>query len=124
MPEQVDAALAALPAKMAATLQAIKPAAPKAQVVVLPYLPRDARFGDPVPAQRADRRHGPRASSWTSASKLYAVIKQSAADAKVDFVDSYAPKGHDACAAPGSPLGRGPGARLPRLHVPSRTRPG
>jgi hypothetical protein len=32
--------------------------------------------------------------------QLYTIIKQSAAAAKVDFVDSYAPKGHDACAAP------------------------
>ena len=39
--------------------------------------------------------------------RLYTVIKQAAAAAKVDFVDSYAPKGHDACAAPARRWGEG-----------------
>jgi lysophospholipase L1-like esterase len=99
MPAQVDAALAALPAKMATTLQAIKDAAPHARVVVFPYLrvmPASASPCPPsVPIEAADLRF-----LVDFGQRLYTVIKQSAAAAKVDFVDSYAPKGHDACAAP------------------------
>jgi lysophospholipase L1-like esterase len=95
----VDAALAALPAKMATTLQAIKQAAPQAQVVVLPYLrvmPASATPCPPsVPIAATDLKF-----LVDFGQKLYTVIKQSAAAAKVDFVDSNAPKGHDACAAP------------------------
>jgi hypothetical protein len=32
--------------------------------------------------------------------QLHTIIKQSAAAAKVAFIESYNPKGHDACAAP------------------------
>jgi lysophospholipase L1-like esterase len=91
--------LAALPAKMAATLQAIKQAAPKARVIVLPYLrvmPDSATPCPPsVPMGSAELRY-----LVGYGEKLHAVLKRSAAAAKVDFVDSYTPKGHDACATP------------------------
>jgi hypothetical protein len=68
-------------------------------VVVLPYLrvvPVSASPCPPsVPIEAADLRF-----LVDFGQRLYTVIKQSAAAAKVDFVDSYAPKGHDACAAP------------------------
>jgi hypothetical protein len=96
---RVDAALAGLPAKMAMTLPAIKHAAPHALVVVLPYLrvmPASASPCPPsVPIEAADLRF-----LVDFGQRLCAVIKQAAAAGKVDSVDSYAPKGHDACAAP------------------------
>jgi len=95
---QVDAALAALPAKMATTLQAIKHAAPHARVVVLPYLRVMPASASPCPPsvriEAADLRF-----LVDFGQRLYTVIKQAAAAAKLDFVDSYDPKGHDACAA-------------------------
>jgi lysophospholipase L1-like esterase len=98
-PEDNARALAALPAKMAATLQAIKQAAPKAKVIVLPYLrvmPDSATPCPPsVPMGSAELRY-----LVDYGNQLHAVLKRSAATAKVDFVDSYAPKGHDACATP------------------------
>jgi lysophospholipase L1-like esterase len=91
--------MAALPGKMAATLQAIKQAAPKARVIVLPYLrvmPASATPCPPeVPMDAATLKY-----LVDYGDQLHAVIKQAAADAKVDFVDSYPPKGHDACATP------------------------
>jgi lysophospholipase L1-like esterase len=91
--------MAALPAKMATTLQAIKTAAPKARVIVLPYLrvmPASATPCPPeVPMGATELKY-----LVGYGDQLHAVIKKSAADAKVDFVDSYPPKGHDACAAP------------------------
>lgn len=91
--------LAALPAKMAATLQAIKQAAPNAKVIVLPYLrvmPASATPCPPsVPMGSAELRY-----LVDYGDQLHAVLKRSAAAAKVDFVDSYLPKGHDACATP------------------------
>ena len=91
------AKMAALPAKMAATLQAIKQAAPKARVIVLPYLrvmPASARPCPPdVPMGAAELKY-----LVDYGDQLHAIIKKSAAAAKVDFVDSYPPKGHDACA--------------------------
>ena len=98
-PEQNAQKLAALPAKMAATLQAIKQAAPKAKIIVLPYLrvmPASAIPCPPsVPMGSAELKY-----LVDYGQQLYAVLKKSAAAAKVDFVDSYTPKGHDACAAP------------------------
>ena len=98
-PAEIDAALAALPAKMANTLAAIKAKAPQARVVVLPYLrvlPASATPCPPsVPMQPADLKFQVRFSD-----KLHTIIKRSAAAAKVDYVESYTPKGHDACAAP------------------------
>ena len=98
-PADIDAALAALPAKMANTLAAIKAKAPKARVVVLPYLrvlPASAAPCPPsVPMQPADLKFQVGFSD-----KLHIIIKQAAAAAKVDYVESYVPKGHDACAAP------------------------
>ena len=99
-PQDIDTALAALPAKMANTLNAIKEKAPKARVVVLPYLrvlPPSATPCPPsVPMQPADMKF-----LVDFGDKLHTIIKQSAAAAKVDYVESYTPKGHDACAAPG-----------------------
>jgi len=98
-PEDNARKLAALPAKMAATLQAIKQAAPKAKVIVLPYLrvmPASATPCPPsVPMGSAELRYLVKYGN-----QLHAVLKRSAAAAKVDFVDSYVPKGHHACAAP------------------------
>ncbi len=98
-PQDVDAALATLPGKMANTLNAIKEKAPKARVVVLPYLrvlPPSATPCPPsVPMQPADMKY-----LVGFGDKLHTIIKQAAATAKVDYVESYTPKGHDACAAP------------------------
>ena len=98
-PQDVDAALATLPGKMAATLDAIKEKAPKARVVVLPYLrvlPASATPCPPsVPMQPADMKY-----LVGFGDKLHTIIKQAAAAAKVDYVESYT-KGHDACAAAG-----------------------
>ena len=98
-PQANAAKMAALPAKMAATLQAIKQAAPKARVVVLPYIrvmPASATPCPPeVPMGAAELKY-----VVNYGDQLHAIIKQSAAAAKVDFVDSYLPKGHDPCAAP------------------------
>jgi len=100
-PAAIDRALATLPAKMATTLDAIKQAAPDAKVVVLPYLrvmPASARPCPPnVPIPDADLK-----VLVDFGNELHRVIKQSAKAAKVDFVDAYATKGHDACAAPGA----------------------
>jgi lysophospholipase L1-like esterase len=94
--------LAALPAKMAATLQAIKQAAPKARVIVLPYPRVMPDSGTPcppsVPMGSAELRY-----LVDYGKQLHAILKQSAATAKVDFVDSYVPKCHDACATPTRP---------------------
>jgi lysophospholipase L1-like esterase len=99
-PEDNARKLAALPAKMAGMLQAIKQAAPKATVIVVPYLPVMPDAGTPcppgVPMGSAELRY-----LVDYGNKMHAILKRSAAAAKVDFVDSYAPKGHDACAAPG-----------------------
>jgi lysophospholipase L1-like esterase len=91
--------LAALPAKMAATLQAIKQAAPKAKVIVLPYLRVMPASATPCPPSAA---MGAAEIKYLVdfGDQLHAVLKKSAATAKVDFVDSYVPKGHDACATP------------------------
>jgi lysophospholipase L1-like esterase len=97
--QQSNAAkMAALPAKMAATLQAIKAKAPKARVLVLPYLrvmPASATPCPPeVPMGATELKY-----LVDYGDQLHSIIKKAAAAAKVDFVDSYPPKGHDACAA-------------------------
>jgi lysophospholipase L1-like esterase len=96
-PDQNAQKLALLPAKMAATIQAIKQAAPKARIIVLPYLrvmPATATPCPPsVPMGNTELKY-----LVGYGQSLYAAIKKSAATAKVDFVDSYTPKGHDACA--------------------------
>ncbi len=51
-PNDLEAKMAALPAKLDATFAAIKAKAPKATVVVLPYLPRVPCATGAVPAQR------------------------------------------------------------------------
>ena len=98
--------LAALPAKMATTLQAIKQAAPKARLVVLPYLRvcRRPRRRARRACRSARRPALPRRLRPAAAHRDQA----GAAAAKVDFVDSYAPKGHDACAAAEPPRVRSP----------------
>jgi len=96
-PNDIDTNLAALPAKLDATIQAIKDKAPNATIVMLPYLRVLPAVATPCP---------PSVPMSTPtlfyldgfSDKLHAAIKQAAAKAKVVFVDSYLPKGHDACA--------------------------
>ena len=95
-PNDLEASLAALPAKLDATFAAIKAKAPKATLVVLPYL----RVMPAVPAPCP-----PSVPISTPVlyylvgfgDKLHTAIKQAATRAKARFVDSYLPKGHDAC---------------------------
>lgn len=97
-PQDVEARLDQVGGKMVAMIQAIQAKAPKARIVVLPYprvLPPSGTPCPPsVPMQAVDLRFMLDASQ-----KLYTAIKAAAKQAKVDFVDSYAPKGHDACVA-------------------------
>ncbi|HEY3670626.1 MAG TPA: SGNH/GDSL hydrolase family protein [Acidimicrobiia bacterium] len=98
-PNDLEAKLAALPAKLDATLQAITAKAPNATVVVLPYLRVFPAV--PVPCPPSVPMNTPTLYYLTGSSdKLHTAIKHAAARAKVKFVDSYVPKGHDACAAP------------------------
>jgi lysophospholipase L1-like esterase len=96
-PNDIDANLAALPAKLDATIQAIKDKAPNATIVMLPYL-------RVLPAVAAPCPPSVPMSTPTLyyldgfSDKLHQAIKQAATKAKVVFVDSYLPKGHDACA--------------------------
>jgi len=98
-PQDIAAALAALPGKMANMFGAIKDKAPKARVIVLPYprvLPSSATPCPPsAPMQPTDMKF-----LVDFGDKLHTIIKQSAATAKVDYVETYTPTGHDACAAP------------------------
>jgi lysophospholipase L1-like esterase len=98
-PNDIEAKFAALPAKLDATLQAIEAKAPKATVVVVPYL----RVFPAVPAPCAPSvpMSTPTLYYLTGSSdKLHTAIKEAAARAEVRFVDTYVPKGHDACAVP------------------------
>jgi lysophospholipase L1-like esterase len=96
-PEEIDAAFATLPAKLAATFQAIKDKAPSAKIVALPYLRVFPSSATPCPPsvtiQPADLQYLVQFSD-----RLHTAIKDAAKAAKVIFVDSYAPTGHDACA--------------------------
>ncbi len=98
-PTDIEAKFAALPAKLDATFQAIKAKAPKATVVVLPYLRVFPAV--PVPCPPSVPMDTPTLYYLAGSSdKLHTAIKQAATKAKVKFVDVYTPKGHDACAAP------------------------
>jgi hypothetical protein len=96
-PNDIDTALTALPAKMAATFAAIKAKAPNATIVALPYprvFPSSATPCPPsVTIQPDDLKYLVQFSN-----RMHTVLKDSAKSAKVTFVDSYVPTGHDACA--------------------------
>jgi lysophospholipase L1-like esterase len=96
-PEEIDTALAALPMKLVATFQAIKSKAPKAKIVALPYLRVFPSSATPCPPsvtiQPADLQY-----LVQFGDRMHAIIKDAAKAAKVTFVDSYTPTGHDACA--------------------------
>jgi lysophospholipase L1-like esterase len=96
-PNDLEAKLAALPAKLDATLQAIKDKAPNATIVMLPYL----RVLPAVPAPCAPSVPMSTPTLYYLdgfSDKFHEAVKQAAKKAKVLFVDSYLPKGHDACA--------------------------
>jgi lysophospholipase L1-like esterase len=98
-PADIEAKLAALPAKLDATFAAIKEKAPKATVIVLPYL--RVMPAVPAPCPPSVPMSTPTLYYLRDfGDKLHTAIKESAAREKVRFVDSYLPKGHDACAAP------------------------
>jgi hypothetical protein len=98
-PTDIEAKLAALPAKLDATLAAIEARAPKATIVVVPYL--RVMPAVPVPCPPSVPMSTPTLYYLRDfGEKLHTAIKQSAARAKVRFVDAYRPQGHDACAAP------------------------
>ncbi len=98
-PEEVEAALAALPGKMAAMFDMINAKAPDARVVLVPdprVLPLSAKPCPPsVPMQPADLRF-----LVDMGEKLHAIMVKTAKAAKVDYVETYVPKGHNACVAP------------------------
>ena len=98
-PDEMDAALAALPAKMAMTFAAIRAKAPDARVVLVPdlrVLPPTARPCPPsVPMQPADLRF-----LVDVGDKLHTIMKRSAEAANVDYVETYTTKRHHACVAP------------------------
>ena len=97
--EAMDAALAALPGRMAAMFAVIKAKAPDARVVLLPdprVLPLSAKPCPPsVPMLPADLRF-----MVDVGEQLHTIMKQSADAANVDYVETYTPKGHHACVAP------------------------
>jgi lysophospholipase L1-like esterase len=98
-PADIDAKLAALPAKLDATFAAIKAKAPKATILVLPYL--RVMPAVPAPCPPSVPMSTPTLYYLRDfGDRLHTATKQSAAREKVRFVDSYRPKGHDACAAP------------------------
>jgi lysophospholipase L1-like esterase len=98
-PEEMDAALAALPGKMAVMFTAIKARAPGARVVLVPdlrVLPPAAMPCPPsVPMQPADLRF-----LVDAGDKLHTIMEQSAKAAHVDYVETYTPRRHHACVAP------------------------
>jgi lysophospholipase L1-like esterase len=98
-PQDMEASLAALPGKLSVMLEAIKAKAPDARVILLPdprVLPPSATPCPPsVAMQPADLRF-----MVDVGDQLHTIMKQSAASAKVDYIESYSPKGHDACAVP------------------------
>jgi lysophospholipase L1-like esterase len=98
-PNDLEARMAQLPAKLDATLQAIKVKAPKATIVVTPYLRVFPAV--PVPCPPSVPMSTPTLYYLDGFSdKLHTAIEQAAARAKVRFADVFARKGHDACAAP------------------------
>ena len=120
-PNDLEAELAALPAKLDATLQAIKAKAPNTTVVVLPYLRVFPAV--PVPCPPSVPMDTPTLYYLTGSSdKLHTAIKDAAARAKVKFIDSYVPKGHDACAAPARRWVEGAEPASPAVLVPPRRR--
>jgi lysophospholipase L1-like esterase len=98
-PDEMRAALAALPQKLAAMFDLIKAKAPDAAVMLLPdprVLPPSAKPCPPsVSMQPADLRY-----MVAVGERLHTIMKRSARAANVDYVETYAPKGHDACVAP------------------------
>jgi len=96
-PDDIDANLAALPSKLSATFAAIKQHAPKATIVALPYprvFPSSAAPCPPsVTIQPDDLKYLVQFSD-----RMHTAIKDAAKAAKIVFVDSYTPTGHDACA--------------------------
>jgi lysophospholipase L1-like esterase len=98
-PTDLEARMAQLPAKLDATLQAIKAKAPKATIVVTPYLRVFPAV--PAPCPPSVPMSTPTLYYLDGFSdKLHTAIKQAAVRAKVRFADVFAPKGHDACATP------------------------
>ena len=96
-PNDLEAKLAALPAKLDATFAAIKAKAPKATLVVLPYL--RVLPAVPAPCPPSVPMSTPVLYYLVGfGDKLHTAIKDAATRAKARFVDSYLPKGHDACA--------------------------
>jgi lysophospholipase L1-like esterase len=97
-PSEIEGLLDQVGGKMVGMIEAIQAKAPKARIVVLPYprvLPPSATPCPPsVPMQADDLKFMVDVSN-----RLHTAIKVAAKQTKVDFVDSYAPKGHDACAS-------------------------
>jgi hypothetical protein len=95
-PQDIEAKLGQVQAKMTGMIEAIQAKAPEARIVVLPYprvLPPSGKPCPPsIPMQEADLRFMLDASD-----RLYTAIKNAAKQTKVEFVDSYAPKSHHAC---------------------------
>jgi lysophospholipase L1-like esterase len=98
-PTDLEARMAALPAKLDATYRAIKAKAPKAKIVVTPYLRVFPAV--PAPCPPSVPMDTPTLYYLSGFSdKLHATTKQAAARNHVLFADGFAPKGHDACATP------------------------
>jgi len=97
-PQDIHGLLGQVGGKMVGMIEAIQAKAPNARIVVLPYprvLPPSATPCPPsVPMQAADLKF-----MLDVSDRLHTAIKNAAKQTKVDFVDSYAPKGHDACAS-------------------------
>jgi lysophospholipase L1-like esterase len=97
-PTDIETLLTQVGGKMVGMIEAIKEKAPKARIVVLPYprvLPPSGTPCPPsVPMLADDLKF-----MLDVSSRLHTAIKDAAKQTKVDFVDSYAPKGHDACAS-------------------------
>jgi lysophospholipase L1-like esterase len=98
-PTDLEARMAALPTKLDATLQAITAKAPKATIVVTPYLRVFPKV--PVPCPPSVPMDTPTLYYLVGSSdKLHTTIEQAAARNRVRFADVFTPKGHDACATP------------------------
>jgi GDSL-like Lipase/Acylhydrolase family len=96
---QINAALAALPGQMVAMLRAIKQAAPNAIVYLVAYPRVLPTSNTPCPPSVP---MDPAALAFLRGVglQLQRAFVSSAHAAHVGFIDSYSPKGHDACAAP------------------------
>lgn len=89
--------MAALPTKLRATLAAIEAKAPRATVVVVPYL--RVLPAVPVPCPPRVPMDTPTLAFLADVgTELQRALGAAAATANVDFVDTFAPEGHDACA--------------------------